>query len=60
MLVLNFKHFIAQGITPVGANRVTCPSCRQVSELPHGTEGLPNNCYALHFLKLAEEKKNGQ
>ena len=59
-LVLNWKHFISQGITPVGANRVTCPICRQVSELPRGTEGLRNNRYALHFLQLAEEKKKGQ
>ena len=42
------------------ANRVTCPTCRQVSELPGSIEGLPNNLYALHFVEIANEKKNGQ
>ena len=42
------------------AIRVTCPTCRQVSELPGSIEGLPNNFHALHFVELANEKKSVQ
>ena len=29
---------------------MTCSTYRQVSELPHGTGGLPYNLYSLHFI----------
>ena len=42
-------------------SRVSCPSCRKVSELPAGSaEGLPNNLHALLIIRLINEKKNEQ
>ena len=42
------------------ANRVTCPTCRKVCELPGSAEGLPYNLHALHIIRLTNEKKNEQ
>ena len=42
-------------------SRVSCPSCRKVSELQAGSaEGLPNNLHALLIIRLINEKKNEQ
>ena len=53
------KHIFAQEIIQDGANHVNCPTCRKDCELPAGgADSLPNNLYALHFVELADEKKN--
>ena len=55
------KHIFAQEIIQDGANHVNCPICRKDCELPAGgADSLPNNLYALHFVEVANEKKNGQ
>ena len=35
---------------------ITCPFCRDTSVLKSNVESLPNNPYALHMLKLKENK----
>ena len=58
MVVMNVVIF--QKLDKDMANRVTCPTCRKVCELPGRAEGLPNNLHALHIVRLTNKKKNGQ
>ena len=58
MVVMNMVIF--QALNKDQANRVTCPSCCKVCELPGSAESLPNNLHALHIIRLTNEKKNGK
>ena len=51
----------SQGIKQDAENNVTCPVCKAKFQLPvAAVEGLPNNLYAIHFVKVDNEKKSGQ
>ena len=55
------KCFSSQGIKRDSGNNVTCLVCKTKLELAvAAVEGLPNNLYAIHFVKVENEKKSGQ
>ena len=55
------KCFLSQGIKRDAGNHVTCPVCKNKLQLAvAAVEGLPNNLYAIHFVKVENEKKSGQ
>ena len=55
------KCFLSQGIKRDSGNNVTCPVCKNKLQLAvAAVGGLPNNLYAIHFVKVENEKKAGQ